>query len=288
MDYKHRLTRIELGLPALETASITFDTGLNAAGHSLAQWMASNFNHNFDAYDKAIDSVYNATHIGGSQYHHLIDGQHSFLEALKSVHDVSTDDSFARELSEASEHLLRDTTSVSGINPLFSLSESQFERLAEICKHLGISKPYLADMLTINAPELIGGTIGLLASLVLAKSKRIDSLSTLSGAYLISALSSANPLLLPIAAGGMVYSASKAEDKKKVVINSGKGALVSGGTIAVSGLIGGPVWLSCLTAMGTAVVLRSAFDNPEKAFERIKSIVPTANNSLRKYILSGI
>ena len=37
-----------------------------AAG-SIASWLADNLNHNFDIYDRAIDSAYNATHIGGSQ-----------------------------------------------------------------------------------------------------------------------------------------------------------------------------------------------------------------------------
>ena len=47
--------------------------------------------------------------------------------------DVSADDSLLKEITEAEEHLLRDMASISGINPLFSLTPEQFNRLAEVC-----------------------------------------------------------------------------------------------------------------------------------------------------------
>jgi len=285
-SYEERLRRIKLGLPPSEEIATYTDISIVSASHPLAQWLAQTFNHNFDAYDTAIDQVYNTTHIGGSSYHHIIDGQHDILGAFRAVKDVRTDDSFLKELTEASEHLLRDTASVSGINPLFSLTENQFNKLADLCGSIGISKPYLADALTFNGPELIGGSIALIASLALAKNQDPYKLSSLSGAYIISSLASANPILLPIAAGGLVYSLRKSEDKKASLIKAGKGSIVSGGAILMSGLVGGPLWLSCITAVSTAIAVRYTLDNPHDAFERVKSVMKPANEILKKVSVS--
>lgn len=281
-----RLRRLKLGLPPVENASIYTDAALNSASSSLAKWLAETFNHNFDAYDAAIDSVYNSTRIGGSSYHHILDGQHDILGAFNAVKDVSYDDSFVKEILEASEHLLRDTASVSGINPLFSLSKNQFDILGDMCATIGISKPYLADALTINGPELIGGSLALLSTLILAKEKDYAKLSSLSGAYLVSSLASANPLMLPLAAGGLAYSIKEAEDKKEALIKAGKGSLVSGASLLTTGLVGGPVWLGCIVAVSTAVTMNYAMSNPHTAFERAKTIVKPAGDILRKASLS--
>ncbi|WP_423799934.1 hypothetical protein [Neobacillus sp. SAB-20_R2A] len=61
---------------------------------------------------------------------------------------------------------MRDTASVSGINPIFTLSQGQFDQLTDIAWHFGILKPFLADALTINGPELLGGTIAILSTLL--------------------------------------------------------------------------------------------------------------------------
>ena len=133
----------------------------------MASWLAENFNHNFDAYDRAIDAVYNATHIGGARYHHLLDGQHTIWGAMEAVKNVDPDSSFSSRLAEVSEHLLRDTMSVSGVNPF--LGPSLFESIAGFGQSLGISRAYLADALTVNGPELIGGALALAGSLAIGR-----------------------------------------------------------------------------------------------------------------------
>lgn len=244
------------------------------ASGSLATWLADNFNKNFDAYDRAIDAVYNATHIGGSRYHHLLDGQHTIWGALEAVKNVSPNDSFARQLTEASEHLLRDSMSVSGINPF--LSPSAFESIAGFGESLGISRAYLADALTINGPELLGGAVALAASLAIGRHGDPSRLSYLSGAYVVSALSSGNPLLLPIAAGGLAYSLRQSADKRTVLVEGGKGALVSGSSLLMASLVGGPVWLGCATAVLTGVAVKYAIDDPSRALERTKRVTDAA------------
>jgi len=94
---KGRLRDFKLGLRSGKTDHVGAVLGVEGAlgadqvgepGHALSQWLADRFNHNFDAYDKAIDSVYNATSVGGSRYHHLVDGQHDVWGAFQSAHAV--------------------------------------------------------------------------------------------------------------------------------------------------------------------------------------------------------
>lgn len=47
--------------------------------------------------------------------------------------------------------------------------------------------------------------------------------------------------MLPLAAGGLIYSIREAEDKKEALIKAGKGSLVSGAPLITTELIGGPV-----------------------------------------------
>jgi hypothetical protein len=286
MEHYKRLRNIDIGLTGNGRIPIAMDAGILTGSHSLSQWMANEFNHNFDEYDRAIDAVYNSSHVGGSSYHHLLDGQHTVLGAFEAVQNVKADDSFATEFLQAGEHLLRDTASVSGINPFFSLTPSQFDQLASVVQSYGISKPYLVDALTINGPELLGGTLAILSTLIMGKRLDPTYISKLSGAYLISSLASANPFLLPVAASGLVYSLAKSKNKREIMVQGGKGAIVSGGALLVGGLVGGPLWIGCLASVSAALALNYSIENPEKTFIRVKDIVKPASSILRKVSLS--
>lgn len=250
-------------------------------GHSLAQWLAHKFNHNFDDYDRAIDSVYNShAHVGGSMFHHLLDGQHSIWGAFHAVQNVA-DHGWLTDMGQALEHLARDTMSVSGINPLFSLSPAHFDSIGQAVAHVGITKLYLADALTVNGPELLGGSIALISALMMGRKAAPERLSRFSGGCLLSSAVAANPALLPIAAAGLVYAFVEAEDKRTVVVQAGKGALVSGTTILVSSLIGGPVWLGCVAGLMAGVAVSKMLDNPQKAFERAQAVLGPAAEAFR-------
>jgi len=264
---------------ALESIRQTDVTLAGPASAGMASWLASSFNKNFDAYDTAIDRVYNSTHIGGSTYHHLLDGQHTLWGAFEAVKNVSADDSFATELAQAGEHLLRDAMSVSGVAPF--LSPEGFETIARAAQTLGISRAYIADALQVNGPELLGGGIALAATLAIGRKLELGRLSALSGAYVASALASGNPLLMPIAAGGLVYSLNKADDKKAVLVEGGKGALVSGSALLVSWLSGGPVWVGCVTAVLTGVAVKYGLDHSDQVVQRSRRVADAAGNLLQ-------
>ncbi|MBT4036331.1 MAG: hypothetical protein HOB84_07745 [Candidatus Marinimicrobia bacterium] len=183
-DLERKLKSIELGIPPKKNDATQLGfQGILAGdpGYNLAKWMADKFNHNFDEYDSAIDSVYNQTRVGGSAYHHIVDGQHSIWGAFKAVQDTKVDDGWARELGQSTEHLLRDTASISGINPFFSLTKDQFDKLGSMVSEIGIPKEYLADALTINGPELLGGSIALVSSIIMGVKPDPERLSRFSG-----------------------------------------------------------------------------------------------------------
>lgn len=282
-ETRRRLRDIELGRKRKSsfyssTLGIEGMLAEEEVGDSLAGWLAKKFNHNFDAYDRAIDAN---SHIGGSRFHHLLDGQHTIWGAFKAVQNVSADDSWLKEMLNASEHLVRDLTSKSGINPFFSLTPEQFDKLGGWASHLNITKLHLADALTLNGPELLGGGVALLSAVMMGRQPNPERLSRLSGGCLLSAVVSGNPLLMPIAAAGIAYAAYKAENWKAAVVQAGKGALVSGSALLVSSLVGGPVWLGCVAGILASMAVQYALDNPQKTLEKVQAIIRPATRILR-------
>lgn len=285
-EYKKRLRDFDLDLKNKDRLSTPFVAieGIvgGQKGHELAQWLAENFNKNFDAYDSAVDSVYNQTHIGGSAFHHLLDGQHSIWGAFKAVQDVKIDDSWASELGQATEHLIRDTASVAGVNPFFTLSPEQFHNIGSLVSNIGVSREYLADALTINGSELLGGSVALVASIVMGKKAEPERLSYFSGGCLLSSLVSANPMLMPIAAGSMAYAIYKSKNKKEILVQAGKGSIVSGSALLVSSLLGGPAWLGCVAGFLTAVAVTKVIAKPDKALEYTQKLIEPAKHIFKQ------
>lgn len=270
-------TRKEL----LEWAGISQGLLIERAGenwgvaHSLGKWLADHFNHNFDAYDKAIDSVYLSGEGSSSLFHHLLDGNHTIWGALKAVHDVRPDDSLLRELFEAGEHLIRDMFSVSGINPLFSLSRDTFNNIAHFLAPFGVSKLYIADALSINAIEVTGGLLGVLA--VFLGHKSVEMNAEIAGSLIFSAIAGANPLMLPVA-GFAIYKAIRAKDWTKGEFNwemfcrsIGKGALVSGAAVTVSSVVSTtmPLWLALTAGITTAFAVKQGIGTVERLWPKI-------------------
>jgi hypothetical protein len=287
-DAARRLRNRRLGLTGSGTGAapiagqgVLAADGTGEPGHMLAAWLADRFNHNFDDYDQAIDSVYNATRIGGSRYHHIVDGQHSIWGAFKAVPEVDADDTWLTEMAQAAEHLARDTASISGVNPFFSLSPGQFDRLGSVVAQAGISKAFLADALTVNGPELLGGAVAVLSAVMMGREPDPERLSRLGGGCLLSAVVSANPLLLPIATAGIAYAVINTEDKGQVIVQAGKGGLVSGSALLVSSLVGGPIWLGCAAGLLAGMAVSRAMDDPEAAFTRAHKIVQPATHILQ-------
>ena len=223
-------------------------------GSSIASSLADKYNKNFDAYDKSIDSIYNATHVGGSQTHHIVDGSHSFLGALEQARSAFQNDSIIDEIINTVEHLGRDAMSVSGINPFFQLNPENFDIAKDwLNATFMIPKSWVNDLMTFNGPELIGSSIGTLALIYNWKKKDVELFIEMTASLGVSSIISANPLLgiVTIVSCARAWQNNKMSPKsKRNIINSGlRGGVPTITLVGISSFVGGPVWVGLLLGL---------------------------------------
>lgn len=258
---------------------------------SISSFLASEFNKNSNIYDSAIDSVYNATKVGGSQTHHIVDGSHSLWGAWNAAKDALPDDSLRQELWGTINHLSRDAMSSSGINPLFQIKPENYEALKESLSSVGISRSWTNDIMTFNGPELIGSTIGTIAVIYNWKQKDVDQFIEMASSFGVAAVFSANPLLAMVT----VISLARGIYQKKNggVSNSTLKSALQGGVPTTilsmtSILIGGPIWIGII--IGIVLAHRShkyLKDGGEQLPTELNSILEKAiEQDLKKSIKS--
>ncbi len=169
--------------------------GNNDLERELSNSIASKFNINTNIYDKVIDSVYNSTHIGGSAIHHNLDGAHTFDGVLNILHKHFSNESDFNLILHGFEHLARDLTTPSGINPF--LSPSSFLDAKEFfVTQLHISPSLVNDLLNINATELTATVVAIISLLFGLDENKTKRLSELSARFSLVSFFSGNPALL--------------------------------------------------------------------------------------------
>lgn len=125
----------------------------------ISKQLAARYNKNFDKFDATMDQVYNQTKIGGSALHHNLDGSHTFsgaFDVLKRAYPGETD--FHLRLQSV-EHLARDFTTPSGINPFLSPTSFTQAKLF-LQDQIGLSKSLTNDLINLNAAEMAAGLFG--------------------------------------------------------------------------------------------------------------------------------
>ena len=207
----------------------------SGSGHSLAQQLAGFINTpNTTVYDKAIDSVYLSTHTGGSQLHHLVDGQHDIFGAFDAAAKALPNDSTWQEVMGTAQHLGKDLFSVSGL-PVVSLEPSQYQTATLwLNEHLHIPKSWLGDLLQINGLELFSGVLSLAAVVIGCKQGDVKQLSELAAASGLAGMLTANPIGLCAAAIALVLAWKQRGTSGEL----GKGLVVGAGTAGAALLAG--------------------------------------------------
>lgn len=212
------------------------DACLDAApGHSVASQLAGWINTaNTTPYDKAIDSVYLQTHLGGAQLHHLIDGQHDILGAFDAASRALPDDSAWQEVMGTAHHLGKDLFSVSGV-PLFSVEPDTYHSAsAWLHDTFAVPKSWLGDLLQVNGLELFAGVLAAAAVVVGYRQADMQRLAELSGASGLAGALAANPLGLCAGAVALVMAWKMRRDPAAL----GRAALVGAGTVGTVELVG--------------------------------------------------
>lgn len=246
---------------SLLTGGMLGDAALGSgSGHALAQQLAAFINTpNTTVYDKAIDSVYLSTHTGGSQLHHLVDGQHDIFGAFEAAAQALPGDSLWQEVMGAAQHLGKDLFSVSGL-PVVSLEPGQYQAMSVwLQEHLHVPGRWLGDLLQINGLELFSGVLSVAAVVVGCRQADAQRLAELSAASGLAGMLTANPIGLCAAAVALVLAWKQQgvspELGKSLLLGAGSAgaALAVGSTVAMlgSGLLSalGGVVLSVVVGM---------------------------------------
>jgi hypothetical protein len=237
-----------LSTDGMELLATTLNTpGIEA---TVSRDLASQFNLNTSIYDKAIDHSYVATHIGGSGLHHNLDGSHTFWGAMESLRgDFPGESDFQLRL-HALEHLARDFTTPSGINPL--LSPPDFLEVKGLLEEFGVSPSLANDLLNFNAAELAGSLVGAGALLFQLRS-RDQSIVSAQATRLATTQFFAGNVLGLIVATAILLRLALEEDSNKTDVTIG--AFTGAGQILLAAALLPNIPLSVSLIIGTTACM---------------------------------
>ena len=210
-------------------------------------------------YDRAMDAAYNATHIGGGN-HRLFDGGHSLVGAFQAARDASPDDSIFKEAAGLLQALARDATTPRGL-PLVTWDQETFNGLTDSLGRVGIPREWVIDMVSYDAAEVIGASVGVLAIALNWNSDDVEQFAQLVGGMGLSAVVGANPLLLMVTVVALAkayHTARKTGDWKEFADGLARGGICTGAVILVTSMVGGPAVVVLLTGICVGVLAQQA------------------------------
>ena len=152
-------------------------------------------------YDKAMDAVYLATRVGGG---------HTILGAFRAVRDASPDDTIVEEAMGLLRGLFRDMTTVKGL-PLANWDKATYDKVSDfLASEFGIAKNWFHDLNSYDAAQLLGGVVGVVATVLCWNRADTESFARLVGGMGVSALARTNPLLLLVTVVALARAFHKA------------------------------------------------------------------------------
>ncbi len=248
---------------------------------NMDSWLGATFNEGIPSvYDKAVDAVYNTTHIGGGHLHRLFDGSHTVWGMWDKVREASPDDTFLQEVTGYATALGKDLSSSVGI-PLFDWSKSSYDQVATALNtNFNIPKPWFSDFLHVNTTELIGTSICTIALALNWNKKQVKEFARLAGSLGVFAIASANPALAVVALVTLAKSfvdARQKGDYTEFVNGLVKGGVGAGIFLATASAIGGPVWVGIVAGICIGLVVDRAMDTVD-----ISQITTFVESSLKK------
>lgn len=221
-------------------------------------------------YDKAMDAEYLATHIGGAN-HRYFDGGHTISGAWQAARDASDGDTLMEEMLGTVQGLLRDVSTPRGL-PLGNWDKDTFDTVAEsLQSSFGIPKSWFADLVSYDAAELLGSTVGVASMIFNWNKADTETFASLAASMGLSAALSANPLLLPVSVVAMARAFHKAQSGGSfadIADGALKGGVASGasmGAVALVGVAGGPAGVALLAGLSAAALAHATTKNVQIA-----------------------
>ena len=210
-------------------------------------------------YDKAMDAAYNSTRIGGGD-HRLFDGGHTIAGAFQAVRNASPDDSIFEEAAGFLQALARDATTPRGL-PLLTWDQETFNGLTDALGRVGIPRAWVVDMVSYDAIELIGASLGVLAIALNWNDDDVEEFSRLVGSMGLAAVVGANPLLLivtVVALGRAFHTARRTGDWKEFTDGLTRGGICTGAVLLATSMVSGPAVVVLLTGICVGIVAQQA------------------------------
>jgi hypothetical protein len=265
----------------ISSSSSGLSTFLSAPGleHSLSAQLAGQFNVNTHAYDRAIDAVYNATRAGGSALHHNLDGSHTWQGALQALQKEFPEESELTRAWQAADHLSRDLTTPSGINPL--LTPLDFAGAKHyLTDDLGLSAASANDLLNLNAVELCAGAVAAVGVVLEWESQQVDRIAAEASRLTAAGFVAGNPLCILLGTlcfCGATYLVSSKGRAGALADGTIQGALTASAYFTAAAAAGGTVFLGPLAGAAAAALVGWAyrgvrgdlFEDLDSVFERL-------------------
>lgn len=265
---EHLKTKSKKGLDAttssvnllLSTTQAMLANGLSSEINDLVQSIVAG---SPTIYDRAMDAEFIATHIGGAQ-HRLFDGGHTIIGAFRAGHAASPDDNIIQEAMGTIQGLLRDVSTPNGL-PLANWDYETYQTVAETVESkFFIPKGWFYDLNTYDAADLLGGAVGVVALIFNWNRADTETFSKLVGGMGLSAVLSANPLLLIITVVALArafHLARKSGEYTEFIDGQFKGVVGAGATIGavtLVGIAGGPWGVALIAGLVAGILVNRA------------------------------
>ena len=182
------------------------------------------------------------------------------MGAFQAVRGASSDDSIFEEAAGLLQALARDATTPRGL-PLVTWNEETFNSLADTLGNWGISRAWLNDLVSYDVVELIAGSISILAVALNWNNDDVEEFSSLVGGMGLSAVVSANPMMLivtVVALARAFHVARKTGDWKEFTDGLAKGGICTGAVLLATSLVSGPTVVVLLTGICVGILANQA------------------------------
>lgn len=216
-------------------------------------------------YDRAMDAVYNKTHIGGG-YHRLFDGGHTLHGAWSACQGLGG--SIPEDINGYLKALWKDLATPMGL-PLATWDKATFDALStSLNTHFGISRYWLAHAVSTTATQMVSDASSVLAVALHWRAEDRSRFSELVGSLGISAIAGANPLLalISLVCLARAYQQSRLKGGWRTLTPAiSRGGIGSAAFVVASSVAPGVLWVGLLTGLCAAILARRAHTAAEDA-----------------------
>ncbi|PTV92843.1 hypothetical protein C8C76_1656 [Halanaerobium saccharolyticum] len=221
-------------------------------------------------YDKALDSEYIKTHVGGAN-HRLFDNGHDVVNAWEHIKNTSADDSFKQEVAAYFNSLWKDLNTKKGL-PFMTLEKTNYDKSSEwLMKYIPqADKKWVYDLFSYDSIEIFSSTLSIAAAIFALKKDDLEQLAELLGSAGIISAISANPIMgiAMIITAAYSYFIKKKEFKSK---DFSKGIILSSVSMGIFSVLGISLFLEFLIVIIATKILRDQLNKEINIKETIRS-----------------